>query len=223
MREHPRRHADGRAVRASEGEGPPAEGDPSPARAARGDAEAAAGQAAAAAPLAEEPPAAAGSQEEVESLRRDLEERNDQLLRLAADFENFRRRKAQELADRSRYASEDAARALLPVLDNLRRAIGHSAADGNGQQLLDGLRMVVVQFEQALAAVGVETVETVGARFDPAVHEAIGGEESGDVSEDTVVAELQPGYRLHDRLLRPALVRVARPRRGEDGTPGPEV
>ena len=150
----------------------------------------------------------------------ELAERNDQLLRLAADFENFRRRKAQEIADRSRYASEDAALALLPVLDNLRRAVGHAGAEGSGQQLQDGLRMVVAQFEQALAAIGVEPVETVGAPFDPAVHQAIGGEESDDVSEDTVVDELQPGYRLHDRLLRPALVRVAHPRRGGEGAAG---
>jgi molecular chaperone GrpE len=160
---------------------------------------------------------------EVEDLRAQLAERSDQLLRLAADFENFRRRKAQELADRFRYASEDAAVALLPVLDNLRRALGHSAPDGGGQQLLDGLRMVVVQFEQALSSLGVTPVETVGARFDPSVHEAIGGEESDEVSEDTVVEELQPGYRLHDRLLRPALVRVVHPRRGVSAPAGPEV
>ena len=78
------------------------------------------------------------------------------------------------------------------------------------------------QFEQALATVGVEPVETVGAPFDPAVHEAIGGEESDEVSEDTVIAELQPGYRLHDRLLRPALVRVAHPRRGGEAAAGTE-
>jgi molecular chaperone GrpE len=161
---------------------------------------------------------------EVEGLRAELAERNDQLLRLAADFENFRRRKAQELTDRGRYASEEAAQALLPVLDNLRRAVGHSAGDdGGGQQLLDGLRMVMTQFEQALSTIGVEPVETVGARFDPSVHQAIGGEESDEVSEDTVVAELQPGYRLHDRLLRPALVRVVNPRRGRSTAPGPEV
>ena len=149
---------------------------------------------------------------EPEGLRRELAERTEQYLRLAADFENFRRRKAQEVADRSRYASEDAARALLPVLDNLRRAVGHLPAEGDGQQLQDGLRMVVDQFEAALRDIGVVTVETVGSRFDPSVHEAIAGEESDQVSEDTVVAELQPGFRLHDRLLRPALVRVAHPR-----------
>jgi molecular chaperone GrpE len=171
--------------------------------------------------------------EDVAALRSELEQRSEQLLRLAADFENFRRRKNLELGDRARYASEEAARALLPVLDNLRRAIGHAArVDGESppgpepaaprpgeadQQLHDGLRLVVLQFEQALREIGVEPVETVGARFDPALHEAIGGVESDEVSEDTVIDEVQPGYRLHDRLLRPALVRVAHPRRGGSG------
>ncbi|HYA00211.1 MAG TPA: nucleotide exchange factor GrpE [Candidatus Binatia bacterium] len=186
---------------------------------------------------------------DVAAARRELAERTDQLLRVAADFENFRRRRDRELAERSRYAAEEAVRALLPVLDNLRLAISHAGrvdaeepaappvvappAPGVGspsrrpagarrgpaerpaaanQSLQDGLRMVVAQFEQALAGIGVEPVPTVGARFDPTVHEAIGGEESDEVSEDTVIAEVQPGYRLHDRLLRPALVRVAHPR-----------
>ena len=244
MSEHPRRSADGRAIHASAHEGVPGERStgPGPGRPAGRRPLPGAG-----APDAGDSPPAGGDEGEgitgglspdvaeptsmvgeaplapdVEALRAELAERNDQLLRLAADFENFRRRKAQELADRSRYASEEAARALLPVLDNLRRAIGHSGADGSGQQLQDGLRMVVAQFEQALATVGVEPVETVGAPFDPALHEAIGGEESDAVSEDTVIAELQPGYRLHDRLLRPALVRVAHPRRGGEGAPGTE-
>jgi molecular chaperone GrpE len=229
MTEHPRRHADGRPLGVSPGQPASAErptsGDAGSRSEPSSGAEAAAAPAAGlvGAPVTGQTLAGVSSAEEVETLRRELAERNDQLLRLAADFENFRRRKAQELADRSRYAAEDAARALLPVLDNLRRAVEHSAGDGNGQQLQDGLRMVVLQFEQALAGVGVETVETVGARFDPAVHEAIGGEESDAVTEDTVVAELQPGYRLHDRLLRPALVRVAHPRRGAPGSFASEV
>jgi molecular chaperone GrpE len=230
MSDHPRRSADGRAVRASHGEPPSRPGVT--ASGAAGPGAQGPGRAPEAAPAGEAPPdaavvAAAASEtvpaESVESLRAELAERSDQLLRLAADFENFRRRKAQELADRGRYASEDAAQALLPVLDNLRRAVGHSAGDGGGQQLLDGLRMVVIQFEQALSAIGVEPVETVGARFDPSVHQAIGGEESDEVSEDTVVAELQPGYRLHDRLLRPALVRVVHPRHGSSAPAGPQV
>jgi molecular chaperone GrpE len=141
-----------------------------------------------------------------------LAEAGEKYLRLAADLDNFRRRKAQELADRSRYASEDAALALLPVLDNLRRAVEHAPEEGADPQLQNGLRMVLQQFETALASIGVLPVETVGQRFDPAVHEAIGGDESDEVEEDTVGLEIQPGYRLHDRLLRPALVRVTHPR-----------
>lgn len=146
------------------------------------------------------------------TLEDELTQRQVQYLRLAADFENFKRRKAQELADRARYGSEEAALALLPVLDNLRRAVEHAPAEAADTTLLDGLRMVVQQFEAAFQGLGITAVATVGTRFDPAVHQAIAGEESDEVDEDTVVAELQSGYQLHDRLLRPAMVRVAHPR-----------
>jgi molecular chaperone GrpE len=145
---------------------------------------------------------------EIDDLRRALEERDAQYLRLAADFENFRRRRAQEDADRTRYASEAAAVALLPVLDNLQRAIQHAP---EGDPMVDGVRMVARQFEDALRSLGVTVIEAEGEPFDPAVHEAIGGEESPEVDRDTVKTVLQPGYRLHDRVLRPALVRVAHP------------
>jgi molecular chaperone GrpE len=138
---------------------------------------------------------------------------DERYLRLAADFENFKRRKNQELADRSRFASEEAARALLPVLDNLQRAVGH-AGESSPDDLVNGLGLVVREFENALANLGVTPIDSVGQPFDPAVHEALGGEESDSVDVDTVDAELQRGYRLHDRVLRPALVRVAHPRAG---------
>jgi molecular chaperone GrpE len=138
-------------------------------------------------------------------------------LRLAADFENFRRRKAQELIDRSRYASEDAAKALLPVLDNLRRAIGHAADVGDEAVMVSGLELVVREFETALEQLGIEPIEAKGRPFDTSLHEAIGGEDSEDVEVDTVADEVQRGYRLHDRVIRPSLVRVAHP-----ATPAPE-
>jgi len=139
-----------------------------------------------------------------------LAEKQAQYLRLAADFENFRRRKAQELADRIRYGSEDAARALLPALDNLRRAVDH-APEGTDNGFLTGVRLTIKQFEDALTSLGVTPIDAVGARFDPAVHEAVLGVESPEVHHDTVVDELQRGYRLHDRVIRPAMVRVAHP------------
>jgi molecular chaperone GrpE len=142
----------------------------------------------------------------------EVDDRDARYLRLAADFENFKRRKAQEIADARRYESEDAARALLPVLDNLRRAVEHAGEAGAEEFFVSGLELVVREFETALERLGVVSVPAVGERFDPAIHEAIAGEESDEVKEDTVVDELVPGYRLHDRLLRPAIVRVVHPR-----------
>jgi molecular chaperone GrpE len=143
----------------------------------------------------------------------EVDDRDARYLRLAADFENFKRRKNQELADLRRYESEDAARALLPVLDNLRRAVEHASEAGAEEYFVSGLQLVVREFETALERLGVVPVPAVGERFDPAIHDAIAGEESDEVSDDTVVAELVPGYRLHDRLLRPAIVRVVHPRK----------
>lgn len=153
-------------------------------------------------------PEAPTSPAELDDLRAALADRDTQYLRLAADFENFRRRSAQELVDRARYAPEQAALALIPVLDNLQRAIQHAP---EGDPMVDGVRMVARQFEDALRSIGVTPVDAEGQPFDPSLHEAIGGEESPDVAHDTVLSVLQPGYRLHDRVLRPALVRVAHP------------
>ncbi|MBV8528645.1 MAG: nucleotide exchange factor GrpE [Candidatus Dormibacteraeota bacterium] len=151
---------------------------------------------------------------DVEALHQALSDGENRYLRLAADFENFRRRKDQELLDSRRYSSEEAARAMLPVLDNLRRAVEHAPEGGAEDDLVNGLTLVIREFDAALARIGVTPVPGEGAPFDPAVHEAIGGEEA-DVDHDTVSAVLLPGYRLHDRLLRPALVRVAHPRHAE--------
>ncbi|HEY8676468.1 MAG TPA: nucleotide exchange factor GrpE [Candidatus Dormibacteraeota bacterium] len=140
-----------------------------------------------------------------------LAEPEERYLRLAADFENFRRRKNQEMVDRSRYASLDAATALLPVLDNLRRAVAHAAETGTDDLFVSGLELVVREFETALEKLGVEPIEAEGQPFDPALHEAIGGEEREGVDVDTVIDEVQRGYRLRDRVIRPSLVRLAHP------------
>jgi len=163
-------------------------------------------------PLEPEAPdgAVAETAEDPAELRAMLAERESQYVRLAADFENFRRRKAQELSDRVRYGSEDAARALLPALDNLRRAVDH-APEGTDNAFLEGVRLTIRQFEDALTSLGVTPIEAVGARFDPSVHEAVAGVESPEVEHDTVVDELQRGYRLHDRVIRPSMVRIAHP------------
>jgi molecular chaperone GrpE len=131
--------------------------------------------------------------------------------RLAADFENYKRRTRQELADRTQYANEELLRKLLPILDNLRRALDH-APEGIDRNWFDGLPMVVRQFEDTLRAQGVSPIAAVGEKFDPSQHEAIAREETDEHEEGTIVEEMQPGYRLHERVLRPTLVKVAHPR-----------
>jgi molecular chaperone GrpE len=131
--------------------------------------------------------------------------------RLAADFENYKRRTRQELGDRTQYANEELLRKLLPILDNLRRAMEH-APESADRNWFDGLRMVMRQFEDTLQAQGISTIPAVGEKFDPSKHEAIASEETDEHEEGTIVEEMQPGYRLHERVLRPTLVKVAHPR-----------
>ncbi|TMD21127.1 MAG: nucleotide exchange factor GrpE [Chloroflexi bacterium] len=148
---------------------------------------------------------------ELRAARDEVEANFARYQRLAADFENYKRRTRQELADRTQYANEELLRKLLPILDNLRRALDH-APEGIDRNWFDGLRMVVRQFEDTLQAQGVSPIPAVGEKFDPSQHEAIAREETDEHEEGTIVEEMQPGYRLHERVLRPTLVKVAHPR-----------
>ena len=154
--------------------------------------------------------AAGDADRRAEELASQLEEANNRYLRLAADFDNFKRRARQEQLDTMRYAAATVVERLLPVLDDANRALAH-APDGVDEGWLKGVRLTVQQLEDVLASVGVERVSAVGSPFDPKLHEAVGAEETAEHPEDTVVVELRPGYRMHDRVLRPALVKVARP------------
>ena len=131
--------------------------------------------------------------------------------RLAADFENFKRRSRQELADRTQYANEELVRRLLPILDNFKRALEH-APENIDPSWYEGIKLVARQFEETLQAQGLTSIPAVGERFDPSQHEAIAREETDEHEEGTVVEEMRPGYRLHNRVLRPTLVKVAHPR-----------
>jgi molecular chaperone GrpE len=148
---------------------------------------------------------------ELQAARDEAEATFARYQRLAADFENYKRRTRQELADRTQYANEELVRKLLPILDNLRRALEH-APEGIDRSWFEGIRLVARQFEQTLQAQGLSTISAVGEKFDPTQHEAIAREETDEHEEGTVVEEMQPGYRLHDRVLRPTLVKVAHPR-----------
>jgi len=149
-------------------------------------------------------------QARVEELESQLAEASARHLRLAADFDNHRKRSRQDQLDTIRYASSELVGRLLPVLDDLHRTIEHAPA-GVDESWRKGLELSVQKLEEVLEAQGVKPIEAVGERFDPSRHEAIGTEESEEHPEDTVVSELRRGYQLHDRVLRPALVRVARP------------
>ena len=137
-------------------------------------------------------------------------------LRLRADFDNYRKRTERERADIERFALADALRDLLPVVDNLERALGAQGGQGDSVDLRRGVEMIVRQLHEILKRYGLSPIPAVGERFDPAVHEAVFQEESDVVAAPTVAAELQRGYRLNDRLLRPSLVKVSVPREMAD-------
>jgi molecular chaperone GrpE len=134
----------------------------------------------------------------------------EQLLRTAADFDNFRKRSRKELTDAERRAREELLRDLLPVFDNLERASAAAITATDVKPVAEGVAMVMRQFTDTLGKLGVERIESVGKAFDPAVHEAIQQLETADFEPGCVAAEIQAGYRLGERLVRPAMVVVAK-------------
>jgi molecular chaperone GrpE len=140
-------------------------------------------------------------------------EAKDRHLRLAADFDNLKKRSRQEQLDTIQHASAELIARLLPGLDDLHNALDHQPK-GIDEAWAKGLELSVRKLEDAFRALGLEGIEAVGKPFDPKFHEAIGHEESEDHPEDTVVQELRRGYRMRDRVVRPALVKVSRPPAG---------
>ena len=147
----------------------------------------------------------------IKELETSAEEANNRLLRLAADFDNYKKRARQDQMDTINYASATVVERLLPVLDDFQRALDDHAPAGVDEGWLKGLRLTYQKLQEILSAQGVEPIEAVGNAFDPKLHEAVGSEESSEHPEDTVVLELRRGYRLRDRVIRPSLVKVARP------------
>ncbi|MBE3573858.1 MAG: nucleotide exchange factor GrpE [Firmicutes bacterium] len=156
-----------------------------------------------------------------EGLRRDHEELQQRYLRLMADFDNFRRRAQQEKQELLDRAVGDAILHLLPVLDNMERALAAAQSIGGGgkdsnpsastHSITQGVEMVLRQFRTTLDSLGVEQIPAQpGEAFDPRVHQAVGVEETPEYAEDAIAVELQHGYRFKGRVLRPAMVKVAR-------------
>lgn len=153
----------------------------------------------------------ANGQAEVERLREEIADLRDRSMRTLADFDNFRKRSERERQDIRKYAVVEPMREFLSVMDNLDLAL---SAGGSAEDLKRGVEMIHRQMQDLLRRFGVQEVKAVGEAFDPQVHEAVSREESADVKGPTVAAELRRGYTLHDRLLRPAMVKVAVPQEG---------
>jgi molecular chaperone GrpE len=134
----------------------------------------------------------------------------DQLLRTAADFDNFRKRSRRELEDAFARGRDSAVKDLLPVFDNLERATSHAGDASDAKALAEGLRIVLKQFADTLEKMGVSRVSTVGSPFDPSVHEAIQQIPSTEHPAGVIVAEVQAGYRAGKNLIRAAMVVVSR-------------
>jgi len=154
--------------------------------------------------------ATASLEAKVAELESALAEAKDRRLRLAADFDNFKKRVRQEQMETIQHASGDLIARVLPVLDDLHNVLEHKP-DGVDESWVKGLELSVRKLEDALGTHGLQPIDAVGAPFDPKLHEAVGHEESREHPEDTVVAELRRGYRVRDRVVRPALVKLARP------------
>lgn len=146
-----------------------------------------------------------------------LKETHDRLLRVAAEFDNFKKRAAKEREDLQKFGIERLLKDFLPIADNLERALDH-AEEHDLRQVIEGVKLVQKLLETTFAKHGVVSFSALGQMFDPNVHEALMQQES-DAPSGTVVSEMSRGYKLNERLVRPAAVVVARPRTPPTATP----
>jgi molecular chaperone GrpE len=134
----------------------------------------------------------------------------DRFLRVNAEFENYKKRMIRESSDRLKYFNLDFIKELLPSLDNLERAISHAKSENNDvDSMIEGLEMVNKMTHEVFEKFGVSRVDTIGEVFDPNFHQAVGVVESDSVPENHIVEDCLGGYLLHDRIIRPAMVRVS--------------
>ena len=149
-------------------------------------------------------------QQQLAEKTKEAQENYDRALRLAAEMENLKKRLEREKADLLQFANENLIKELLPVVDNLELALDHGRQAGTPASFLEGIDLVHQGFLKALARFGVTPIAAVGQQFDPNFHNAVMQEMAPEVPDCTVLKELQKGYLLQNRLLRPAMVVVAR-------------
>lgn len=147
---------------------------------------------------------------ELERVTAERDKKHEQLLRTTADFDNYRKRMRRELDDAKLKGQQDIVRDLLPVFDNLERAVQAASTATDTASVVEGVRMVLKLFEDTADRIGLTRIKTVGERFDPQVHEAIQQKESDEAAPGTILTEVVPGYRFGDKLVRAAMVVVAR-------------
>ena len=149
------------------------------------------------------------SPEEVAKVIKEKEDYYDRLLRTQADFDNYRKRVQKEQLSLFKYGAENALREILPVLDNMERALDSARKHGETNSHIEGLQLIVSQFLDVLGKLGVKPIETIGHPFDPNKHDALLRVHKHDLPEGTVVDEVRKGYYLFDKVLRPAQVTVS--------------
>jgi molecular chaperone GrpE len=148
-------------------------------------------------------------QDELTSKSEECKAINDKYLRLAAEFENYKRLTQRDQREQIRFGNEQLLKELLPVVDNMERAIKAARTNGSDSALIQGVELTLKQLFGILAKFGVQAIETAGQDFDPSAHQAVSYGPSDDVPANKVLDEFQKGYRLHDRILRAAMVSVS--------------
>lgn len=150
-------------------------------------------------------------EEKIDSLKKEATENHDRLLRMAAEFENYKKRTAREMNDFRKFANENFAKAMLPVVDSLDLAITSASNDQHANSsVVEGVTMTLKEIYKVFDQFGIKPIESIGKSFDPVFHQAMMQEETEAYPENTVSRELQKGYMIHDRLLRPAMVVVSK-------------
>lgn len=148
---------------------------------------------------------------ELEVAQREAKESYDRFLRVSAEFENYKKRSAREMNEFRKYANESLLRELLPIIDNLERAIDSSINDTEANDcVVEGVDMTLKELLKVLEKFVVTPIDAMGKPFDPTFHEAVMQEETDDHPDNVVLNELQKGYMIHDRLLRPSMVVVSK-------------
>ena len=155
--------------------------------------------------------------DKLQAKEKESEENYQRYLRQVAEVENFKKRVNREKEDAIRFANENLIKDILPVIDNLERAISHAQGGGNGNPLVEGVEMVLKGLLDVFSKHGVVQVPAVGAVFDPGKHEAMAQVESSEHEPNTIINEHHKGYLFRDRLLRPALVTIAKAPQDKDG------